>query len=537
MSNIGSAESGPVVMPSKDHSPLFNWLDHRAAGVLLHPTCFPGDFAVGTLGGAARDFIDFLESACIRYWQVCPLGPTSYGDSPYQCLSAFAGNPYLIDLMELCEAGLMGPEALGPLVLLPHDKVDYGGLYRVKWPILRKAYDGFLKNGSDSLPYGDFDEFKRLHREWLEPFVAYQALKSQFEGAPWYEWPKECRTYEEFLDSGSSNAEMEREADAQRFYQYVFYGQWKRLRQYAHDRQVRIIGDIPIFVSYDSADVWSNPEIFQLDRSSLKPKAVAGVPPDYFSSEGQFWGNPLFDWKRLKKTGYAWWMSRLQASFELYDVVRIDHFRGFEAYWSIPSGSETARKGKWMKGPGLDFFTAVQKNFPGARIIAEDLGTLTPEVFELLEATGLPGMAVLQFAFGGASDNLYLPHNLKHNSTVYPGTHDNDTTLGWYQAADDGVRDHVRRYLRISGAEMPWDFIRTAYRSIGRLAVIPLQDLMSLGSGARFNTPGTQRGNWQWRYQSEQLTRLKEDSSAYLCELASLYGRDADLDPPEEPMA
>ncbi len=500
------------------------WLTRRSAGILLHPTSFPGDFGVGTLGAEARAFVDFLSGAGLSYWQVCPLGPTGFGDSPYQCTSAFAGNPYLIDLLELTKHGLLRPDTLGPLLFLPHDKVDYGGLYKLKWSILAKAFEGFGKL-KKPLPYGDFEKFKKTHRDWLDPFAWYQALKADFNGKPWNEWPEEVRSWERFQKSDRRTDKLETAAEAQRFYQYLFYGQWSRLRRYASERSVSIIGDIPIFVSYDSADVWAEPSLFQLDKKTLAPVAMAGVPPDYFSEDGQFWGNPLFDWDVLAKSKYAWWINRLRSNFELYDVVRIDHFRGFEAYWSIPAGAETAREGAWVKGPGLQFFQAVEKAFPNAPIIAEDLGTLTPEVFDLLDATGLPGMAVLQFAFGGAADNLYLPHNHKPNSIVYPGTHDNDTTLGWYQKAGDKIQDHVRRYFRISGSEISWDFIRAAYRSVSRLAVVPMQDLLSLDSAGRFNTPGKQMGNWQWRYSAAQLNKLKKESAAYLRELGELYNR------------
>lgn len=506
-------------------SSSFRWPNYRGAGVLLHPTSFPGDFAIGTFGNEARTFIDFLFEADFHYWQVCPLGPTGYGDSPYQCFSAFAGNPYLIDLPELIEVGLLRPEDVDPLRQLPQDRTDYGGIYNLKWPILRLAYDRFHQSDSVAL-YGDFSSFKNEKAEWLEPFVYYQALKKEFGGKPWYEWPNDCNTYARFRELGCRTDAIEEEAEAQRFYQYLFFGQWKNLRRYAAEREVQIIGDIPIFVSRDSADAWSHPEIFQFDSSGLKPRNVAGVPPDYFSEDGQYWGNPLFDWDYLEKNGYNWWKNRLAANFDLYDIVRIDHFRGFEAYWSIPFGSKTAKNGKWVKGPGLPFFLEIQKAFPEAKIIAEDLGTLTPEVFELLQATALPGMAVLQFAFGGPSDNFYLPHNLTKNSVIYAGTHDNDTTLGWFESIDDKTRDHVRNYLRISGKEIPWDFLRTAYASVCQLAIVTLQDLMNLDSSARFNTPGVPEGNWQWRYAGDQLEKLRNESSEYLREIAALYGRD-----------
>jgi 4-alpha-glucanotransferase len=313
--------------------------------------------------------------------------------------------------------------------------------------------------------------------------------------------------------------------EAHAFLQYLFFSQWRRVRAQAAAAGIEIIGDIPIFTALDSADVWAHPELFQLDPLTLRPIAVAGVPPDYFSADGQLWGNPLYDWPAHAANGYAWWLDRLRAAFALADVVRIDHFRGFEAYWSVPAGAATARTGRWIQGPGLPFFSAVQAAIPGARLIAEDLGLLTPEITALREATGLPGMAVLQFAFGGSATNPYLPHNLRPNCVIYPGTHDNDTALGWYQTADESVRDHVRRYLRVSGREIGWDLIRSAYASVAGLAVIPLQDLLSLGPEGRFNTPGQAAGNWGWRYRAEQLERLQRDSAGYLRELAELHGR------------
>jgi 4-alpha-glucanotransferase len=309
------------------------------------------------------------------------------------------------------------------------------------------------------------------------------------------------------------------------FIQHVFFAQWQSIRRHASSRGIRIIGDIPIFTALDSADVWASPSLFQLDQGTLHPTAVAGVPPDYFSADGQLWGNPLYDWPVHARDGYAWWLQRLRAAFTFCDVVRIDHFRGFEAYWSVPAGRPNARVGSWVPGPGLDFFRRVSAALPEARLIAEDLGLLTPETVALREATGLPGMAVLQFAFGGSADNAYLPHNQTANSVVYPGTHDNDTTLGWYATTDERTRDHVRRYLRVSGREISWDFIRSAYASVARLAIISLPDLLSLGSEARLNTPGVGQGNWTWRYRSDQLARLSAQSAPYLRELGDLHGR------------
>jgi 4-alpha-glucanotransferase len=305
----------------------------------------------------------------------------------------------------------------------------------------------------------------------------------------------------------------------------LFFGQWAQVRTKARARGIDLIGDAPIFAALDSADAWSHPELFQLDQKTGAPLCVAGVPPDYFSADGQLWGNPLYDWRAHAADGYAWWLARLRANFALCDIIRIDHFRGFDTYWSIPAGAKTARTGQWKKGPGLAFFHAVKAALPDGRLIAEDLGDLTDDVRALRDATGLPGMAILQFAFGGGSDNAYLPHHLRANSVIYPGTHDNDTTLGWYGATDEKTRDHVRRYFRVSGAEAGWDFIRAAYASVSNLAVVPFQDFLSLGSGARFNVPGKPAGNWQWRYESWQLEKLHRESAGYLRALADLTDR------------
>lgn len=515
---------------STQSSPLFSWLDHRAAGVLLHPTSLPGDFGIGTLGTEADRFVDFLAAAGLRYWQLCPLGPTGYGDSPYQCFSAFAGNPYLIDPLPLLEGGLLDQAALGPLLFLDSRRVDYGNLYRLKWPILFAAWKRFRVSPRAFRLYGDFDAFVAEQSAWLDDFGLFLALKDHHDGRPWWEWPTEFREARR-ARTLELPGEIRDRAQAHRFFQYLFFGQWHRLRHRAASRGVAIVGDLPIFVALDSADVWGHPEWFQLDRETLRPTAVAGVPPDYFSADGQLWGNPLHDWERQRESGYSWWRERLASSFALYDVVRIDHFRGFESYWSIPADASTAKAGHWEPGPGLAFFEFVRREFPAARIIAEDLGILTDAVVQLRRDTGLPGMAVLQFAFGGKADNFYLPHNLEPNSVLYPGTHDNDTTLGWYASANESMRDHVRRYFRISGHEIAWDFVRAAYAAVSRLAIVPMQDLLNLDSAARFNTPGRPDGNWQWRYHPAQLDELEHRSAAYLRELGRLYGRMPD---PEE---
>ena len=504
--------------------PLFHWLKTRSTGVLLHPTAFPGEHGIGTLGREARIFLDFLGEAGIRYWQICPLGPTGYGDSPYQSFSAFDGNPYLIDLPELIDAGLLSDDELGPLRVLPAGSVDYGGIYQIKRPILRQAFEAWRRGRVTTLPYGSFEQFKQEQEEWLEPFAYFQALKDHFQGQSFLEWPKACATFTSAMKS-RLRKEREVEIESHRFYQYLFFGQWKALRSHANRRGVEIIGDMPIFVSPDSADLWAHPDLFQLDPKRRVLTSLAGCPPDYFSADGQLWGNPLYDWQAMKADDYAWWRSRMASNFALFDVIRLDHFRGFDTYWSIPEGATNAIKGEWLEGPGIDFFESIRRHFPDARIIAEDLGELAPTVIELREKTGLPGMAILQFAFGGEADNFYLTHNLKSNMVLYPGTHDNDTTHGWYDHASEKVRDHVRRYLGIDGSQVAWDFIRTAYQSVCNLAVLPLQDLFSLGSDARFNTPGQPAGNWAWRYRSAQLDALRRNSTGYLRQLGEMYGR------------
>lgn len=510
--------------PPDSLQPLFNWLNHRASGVLLHPTSFPGEFGVGTFDSAGEEFLGFLAEAGVTYWQVCPLGPTGFGDSPYQCFSSFAGNPYLIDPLPLIQAGLLQRADLEPLRALPRDRVDYGALYQRKLPLLFSAHAAWRRAPDRPLPYGDFEAFRARHASWLDGYGLFSALKDHFGGQPWWEWPAGVRTFGAARQSPLA-AQLAPRAEAHAFLQYLFFGQWTALRARAADLGIRIIGDTPIFTALDSADVWCSPQLFQLDRKSLRPTAVAGVPPDYFSADGQLWGNPLYDWPAHRAEGYAWWVARLRANFALCDVVRLDHFRGFEAYWSVPAGARTARTGTWVPGPGLDFFRAVQAALPDAPLIAEDLGLLTPATLALRDATGLPGMAVLQFAFGGGPDNPYLPHNQRANCVVYPGTHDNDTALGWYAGTDERTRDHVRRYLRISGREIGWDLVRCAYAAVANLAVIPLQDLLSLGAEARFNTPGQGQGNWSWRYRPEHLRALRSGPAGYLRELAMLYGR------------
>ena len=508
--------------------PLFNWLDARAAGVLLHPTALPGDQGVGTFDANAVRFLDFLQAAGLKYWQICPLGPTGYGDSPYQCFSAFAGNPYLVDLCALVAPGLLTHAEIAPLAKLSADRVDYGALYEQKRPLLALAFTRFQRAGSPVLAADGetFAAFQKKQAAWLEGYGFFLALKDHHKGVAWWEWPAAVRSLAA-AEKTPLRKQLAAEAEAHAFYQYLFFAQWRALRAAAAARGIEIIGDIPIFVAADSADVWANPELFELDAKTGRPSAVAGVPPDYFSADGQLWGNPLYKWERHVADGFAWWHARLRASFELCDVVRIDHFRGFDAYWRIPATAPTARTGEWVQAPGMELFKSVRAAFPQAKIIAEDLGELTPRVVALREATGLPGMAILQFAFGGDdAENLYLPHNLVPNGVIYPGTHDNDTTIGWYATTTEKERDHARRYLRVDGREIGWDFIRASYAAVSRLAVFPMQDVLSLGSAARFNAPGKPQGNWQWRYRPAQLEQLiTGGTAAYLKSLGAMYGR------------
>ena len=519
----------------KKDVPLFAPDNDRRSGVLLHPTALPGTTGIGTLGASARDFVDLLAEAGFSRWQMCPLGPTGYGDSPYQCLSAFAGNSYLIDPDELVGLGLLYPDEIEPSRTAAGAPVDFGALWHLRPRLLHLAAERFGPRKREvEAEYGDFAAFEKHQAAWLEPYALFRALKEHFDHAPWYEWPAEYRAYERAVGQPVDPAIREAVAE-HKFIQYLFFAQWSRLRSYAAERGIGLIGDIPIFVALDGADAWQHPGLFQLDEN-LRPAAVAGVPPDYFSETGQLWGNPLYDWKALKKTGYAWWLERFRLNFDLFDFVRIDHFRGFEAAYRIPADATDAREGKWEKGPGFDFFRAVREAFPEPRIILEDLGVITPEVAALRERTGLPGMAILHFAFDDPA-NDYLPHNLEPGTVLYPGSHDNDTTVGWFASQPGEIRDYVRRYLRISGGEIAWDFIRAGYASVARLFVVTFQDLLSLGSEARFNTPGTTEGNWTWRADPSHFDRLRTESTAYLRELSELYYRNRPTKPetPETP--
>lgn len=486
---------------------LSSWLDTRAAGVLAHVSSLPGCYGIGNIGAGARPFIEFLAAAEVRYWQICPLGPTGYGDSPYQLFSGRAGNPYFIDLAELADAQLLTAAELAPLANLPTARVDYGALYARFWPVLARAADRFFATGEDGLPgMGSWPAFCREQAGWLDPFADFMALKAHHGGHAWTQWPAEVRTWQPGLRARQP-VTVQLEARRQAFYQYVFFAQWERLRRFAEERRVGIIGDIPIFVALDSADTWQTRAVFRLDADGL-PLAVAGVPPDYFSAYGQRWGNPLYDWEHLRATGYAWWLDRLRAAFTLYDIIRLDHFRGFETYWEIPAHAPDARTGRWQPGPGLDFFSAVRRALPDAKIIAEDLGYIGPGVVDLRRQAGLPGMKVLQFAYGHDANNANLPHYFVPESVAYTGTHDNITARGWLESLTSPYVEKVDAYFDLNGARSAWPIIRATLASVSRLAVVPMQDLLDLPAGATLNRPGSTEGNWQWRFLSGDLERL-----------------------------
>ncbi|MBI5767694.1 MAG: 4-alpha-glucanotransferase [Verrucomicrobia bacterium] len=503
------------------------WLVTRSAGVLAHVSSLPGDYGIGNLGPAARRFVDFLAEAGVRHWQICPIGPTGYGDSPYQLFSGRAGNPYFIDLGELLADGLLTEADLATLRQLPGDRVDYGWLYHDFWTVLARAYDRFAARGADEVDgLGSLAAFRQRHAGWLEPFTEFMALKAHFGGEPWPAWPAEFREWSPRL-AAALPPEARREAGRHAFYQYLFFGQWERLRRHAAARGVGIIGDVPIFVALDSADTWQNRAVFRLDPHG-QPLAVAGVPPDYFSAEGQLWGNPLYDWEQLARTGYAWWIDRLRAAFELYDIIRLDHFRGFDTYWEIPAEASSARTGRWRQGPGLAFFEAVRRQLPQARLIAEDLGYIGPDVVALRRAAGLPGMKIVQFAYGHDANNVNLPHFYPPDSVAYTGTHDNLTTRGWLEGLTPPYAEKVGEYFHLNGARSAWPIIRVALATPSRLAVVPMQDLLDLPAEATLNRPGTTDGNWQWRFTAAQLASLAGDKTARLRHWIDLYDRRGD---------
>jgi 4-alpha-glucanotransferase len=477
---------------------------NRASGILLHPTSLPGPDGIGDLGPEAYRWIDFLNRSGSQFWQVLPLGPTGYGDSPYQCFSAFAGNPYLISSTILLDKDLLHKSDLLDRPDFPLERVDYGPVIDWKITLLRRSYQRFQTQPIDKLKKA-FQSFKKEQSNWLEDFSIFMAIKSEQGGVAWSEWPEDLR----MRDTKTLQAfkkKFKEEINFQSYLQFVFYQQWHALREYAEDKGIRIIGDIPIFIAYDSADVWVHKELFYLDEEGL-PEVVAGVPPDYFSETGQLWGNPLYKWDVHKENGYEWWLNRLQAVLNQVDIVRLDHFRGFEAYWEIPYGNETAVEGQWVKGPGSDFFAVVKEKLGELPIIAEDLGVITKPVTEMRKAFNLPGMKILQFAFASDPDDDFLPHNYPVKCVAYTGTHDNNTTRGWYDAAPENERDLCRRYLARSGEDIAWSMIRILWQSVAAWVIAPMQDFLSLSEWARMNYPGNPSGNWDWRMHPDAITQ------------------------------
>ncbi len=505
--------------------------DRRASGILLHPTSLPGTHGIGDIGKPALEFVDFLSTSGQKLWQILPLHPAGYGNSPYQCFSVHAGNHLLINIEDLFVQGLLDSSDICDTTAFAENRVDYDLVRARKLPLLRKAFKAF-NHGAGLEEKRSFESFCEEKQRWLDIYSVFMALKVKNGGLPWYEWENGLKHRDADTLSAWCEANKE-EIQYHKYVQYQFFKQWDILKQYCNQRSIRIIGDIPIFVALDSASTWAYPELFYLDRHSL-PTVVAGVPPDYFSRTGQRWGNPLYRWDVMAEKGYSWWIERFRATYAMVDIIRLDHFRGFEKFWQIPMESPTAEQGTWVEGPGSDLFVAAEKELGKLPIIAEDLGVITPEVDRLREELGYLGMRVLQFAFGDdpkADD--YKPHNFVRECVVYTGTHDNDTVVGWFnnydehratQEKDEWLRErrNALAYTGTDGRTIHLDFIRMALASIADWAVIPLQDILGLGSEARMNYPGTTEGNWRWRFSRRMLT---DRLSATLRELTEIYGR------------
>lgn len=494
------------------NSPISNVLDRRRVGVLLHPTSLPGGVGCGDLGPEAFNFLDFLSHCGVSVWQVLPLGPTHEDRSPYMSLSVLAGNPLLISLQLLHTWGW-----------LAHTEVDYKAgtdAFEFRRECLREARLGFQRQATAG-EQQEYQDFLQQHQGWLEDFALFQAIREQQRGESWINWPRPLRDRDAEALS-DARTELTDTLDQTFFEQFVFYRQWHAIRQYANERGILVFGDMPIFVAHDSAEVWANRECFDL-LADGHPRTIAGVPPDYFSATGQRWGNPHYNWKYMKQDGFRWWVNRLRGSLEMFDMIRVDHFRGFESYWEIKADAETAMNGHWVKTPGKLLFNALLTHFDKLPFVAEDLGTITPEVNALREKYGWPGMKILQFAFDGNVDNPYLPHNHEANAVVYTGTHDNDTTVSWFNGLNEDTKGQVRRYLGCGDEPMPWPMIRAALSSVARLAVIPMQDLLEMAEGQRMNTPGSNTNdNWRWRFHWNQVEHHLPE---HFKQLIMLYGR------------
>ncbi|RDH48975.1 4-alpha-glucanotransferase [Fischerella thermalis] len=502
----------------------------RASGILLHPTSLPSRFGIGDLGHSAYEFVDFLQRSGQRLWQILPLGPTGYEHSPYTMnFSAFAGNPLLISLEQLVQENLLSQEEL---TLPPEsaadnpNRVNFDVVIPHKMSILRLAYERFRHSLSEkSNP--EYEQFCQMQSAWLDDYVLFMALLEANDGNPWSQWESAIARREPSALQAAAQ-DFNDSILYHKFLQFKFFQQWSHLRAYANGKNIQIVGDISIYVCHNSSDVWANPDIFQLDSQTLEPAYIAGVPPDYFSATGQLWGNPVYDWEKLQRTNFAWWIERFRATLQYVAIVRIDHFRGFEASWRVPAGEEAAINGEWVKAPGVKFFETLGTTLGSLPVMAEDLGIITPEVEELRDHFDFPGMRILQFAFGGGSENAYLPHHYIKNSVVYPGTHDNETTIGWWQqGAKPEEKQMVAKYLGYDSPEeileINWEFIRLALASVADLAILPLQDILGLDNSARMNDPSVNAGNWRWRYTSSDL--LTSELSQRLLEMTQLYSR------------
>jgi 4-alpha-glucanotransferase len=501
---------------------------NRASGILLHPTSLPGPYGIGDLGPQAARWIDFLSKAGCSLWQVLPLGPTGYGDSPYQCFSAFAGNFYLIGPELMLAEGLLKPDDLEGAERFPRERVDYGAIIPWKLALLERAYERFQAGRFPSLET-DLTQFQAANSAWLDDFGLFMALKDVHGGAPWPSWepPLRGRSPEALALARKQHAHA---IQSHIFRQFLFFRQWEVLHACAAAEGISIIGDIPIFVAHDSSDVWANPELFYLDKVG-KPTVVAGVPPDYFSATGQLWGNPLYRWDVHAASGYRWWLERFRAVLKLVDFVRLDHFRGFAGYWEVPGTATTAVKGRWVTGPGKHFFNAVRAALGDLPIIAEDLGVITPDVVDLRDSYDLPGMKIFQFAFAATPEDPFLPHNYPSNCVVYTGTHDNDTALGWYQRVPEAETHFYRQYIGRDGSNVSWDMIRAVWSSVANFALAPMQDFLSLDNSARMNYPGNPSGNWTWRMPA---TAMGEGLCKRIQTFNYLYSRDKNKPPQPE---
>lgn len=505
----------------------------RASGILLHPTSLPSKFGIGDLGEAAYQFIEFLSRSGQKLWQVLPLGPTGYGNSPYMSYSAIAGNPYLISPELLAKQHLLKEEDWEDMPEFDQDRVDFGAVMPYKRKLLELAFERFqqgyvdqdLKHHHDLyLVQEQFKKFCYEESDWLEDYVLFMSLHEQDPEITWNNWePAIAKREPQALQQ--KREELQDQIQFHRFVQFIFFDQWLKLKQYANMRNIQIIGDIPIYVSHNSADVWANPENFALDPETYAVAQMAGVPPDYFSATGQLWGNPVYNWEYLQETHFAWWIDRFRFLNRYVDIIRIDHFRGFEAFWQVPAGEENAIKGEWETAPGTALFTKLNEIMGELPILAEDLGVITPEVDKLRDDFGFPGMRVLMFAFGGGSDNFHLPHNYVRNSAVYTGTHDNDTAVGWWQRASKYEKDLFYRYIVgfAAGEPINWVLIKMAMAAVSVIAIVPLQDVLGLDNSARMNIPGTATGNWGWRYSDPEI--LSQELSDHLLEVTQLYSR------------